>query len=90
MAHSASALGRSPVKTATRRRGTVLVLIAVLMVPMMAMIAFSVVDSNWQGNNKHVTIAKSYAYMGDLRPQPDLSNTSGTIEGVFTAPALVE
>ena len=37
-----------------------------------------------------VTIEKSYAYMGELHPQPDLSNTNGTIEAVFTAPALVE
>ena len=47
-------------------------------------------DSSWQGNNKWVRIEKSYTYDGFLTPQSALSNTTGTVEGAFTSPALVE
>ncbi len=50
-----------------------------------------VIGSEWKGEkNTNVTIAKSYAYQGELRPQPSLSNTTGTVEGAFTSPVLVE
>ena len=49
-----------------------------------------VVTSNWGGNDTYVTIQKAYMYDGDLRPQPDLSETSDIIEDVYTSPALVE
>jgi Flp pilus assembly protein TadG len=51
----------------------------------------TVVDSQWHGNNNtFVLIEKSYTYDGHLRPQRDLSNTVGTVEGAFTSPALIE
>lgn len=50
-----------------------------------------VIDSNWAGaNNTYVTIAKSYAYEGELRPNPNLSSTSASIEGAYTSPMLVQ
>ena len=50
-----------------------------------------VVDSNWEGaQNTYVTIRKSYTYDGDLRPNPDLSNTTDIIDAVYTTPVLVE
>ena len=50
-----------------------------------------VVDSHWQGaNNTNLTIARSYDYHGELRPDPDLSSTTVYIEGAFTSPVLVE
>lgn len=50
-----------------------------------------VVDSNWAGaNDTYVKVKKSYMYDAHMSPQPDLSNTSGVIEGVFTSPVLVE
>ncbi|MBM4005758.1 MAG: hypothetical protein FJ295_21140 [Planctomycetes bacterium] len=52
--------------------------------------AVVVVDSHWTGNNKSVTIKKTYAYDGHLRAQGSLSNSTGTIEGVYTSPALVK
>ena len=50
-----------------------------------------VIDSTWQGTkNTNITIAKSYIYDGHLRPQTDLSDTTGIIEAAFTSPVLVE
>lgn len=50
-----------------------------------------VVDSSFHGaNNTYVQIRKSYTYDGILRPQRDLSITTGVIEGAFTVPVLVE
>ncbi len=50
-----------------------------------------VVDSHWQGDkNTNITIAKAYDYMGELTPQPDLSNTNGVVEAAYTTPVLVE
>jgi len=50
-----------------------------------------VVDSNWGGEkDTWVNIRKAYMYDGDLRPQPDLSNTTDVITAVYTSPALVE
>jgi hypothetical protein len=50
-----------------------------------------VVDSAFHGQtNTYVQIRKSYAYMGVLKPQPDLSVTTGVIEGAYTTPALVQ
>ena len=51
-----------------------------------------VVDSYWQGGSKHtnLTIAKAYDYQGELRPNPDLSDTTWNVEGAFTTPVLVE
>jgi Flp pilus assembly protein TadG len=50
-----------------------------------------VVTSAWQGSkNTNVTIQKSYDYHGELRPSADLGNTTGVIEGAYTAPVLVE
>jgi Flp pilus assembly protein TadG len=50
-----------------------------------------VITSDWQGAaNSSVTVRRSYMYDGALKPQTDLSTTSGTIEGAFTAPALIE
>ena len=50
-----------------------------------------VVDSNWTGaKNTWVNIRKAHMYDGDLRPQPDLSNTSDVIAAVYTSPVLVE
>jgi Flp pilus assembly protein TadG len=49
-----------------------------------------VVGSGWNGSsNSYVTIQKSYTYDQNLRPQPDLSNTTGVIEGAYTSPVLV-
>ena len=51
----------------------------------------TVVDSNWQGSmNTDVITEKSYDYHGELRPNPDLSSTTGYIEGAYTSPVLVE
>jgi hypothetical protein len=50
-----------------------------------------VVDSRWNGNNKtYVEIKKAYIYDSDLRPHPDLSNTTDVIDSAFTSPVLVE
>ena len=50
-----------------------------------------VIDSNWQGYvNTNVIIQKSYDYFGKLYPMPDLSSTTGYIEGAYTSPVLVE
>ncbi len=50
-----------------------------------------VVDSHFQGSkNTYVNIRKSFVYDGILKPQSDLSITTGVIEGAFTTPALVE
>jgi hypothetical protein len=50
-----------------------------------------VVDSSWHGQqNTYVEIRKSFTYDGVLKPQSDLSITTGVIEGAFTTPALVE
>ena len=50
-----------------------------------------VIDSTFHGaNNTYVRIQKSFTYDGILKPQPDLSITTGVIEGAFTTPALVE
>ena len=51
----------------------------------------TVVDSSWNGNNNTwVEIQKSYAYMGALSPQSDLTTPSAAMEGAFTSPVLVE
>jgi hypothetical protein len=49
-----------------------------------------VVDSDLTGSTKYVTVKKSYAYDRRLRAQGSLSNTSGTVEGAYTSPALVQ
>jgi len=50
-----------------------------------------VVTSNWGGaNDTYVTIQKAYMYAGDLRPHPDLSNTTDVIAAAYTSPVLVE
>ncbi len=50
-----------------------------------------VVDSNWGGEkDTWVNIRKAHMYDGDLRPQPDLSNTTDVIAAVYTSPVLVE
>jgi hypothetical protein len=51
----------------------------------------TVVDSSWNGaKNTYVNISRSYAYDGYLRPQSDLSNTEGVVQGAFTSPVLVD
>jgi hypothetical protein len=51
----------------------------------------TVIDSQWTGNkNTFLRIEKSYTYDGFLRPQTDLGNAEGTVEGAFTSPVLVE
>ncbi len=50
-----------------------------------------IVDSSWNGNNNtFIRIRKTYSYDGDLRPHPDLDNTSEIIDAVYTSPVLVE
>ena len=50
-----------------------------------------VIGSNWGGaHNTYVTVQKAYMYDGDLRPQPDLSETVNIIDAVYTSPVLVE
>jgi hypothetical protein len=50
-----------------------------------------VIGSTWEGNtNTNVTIQKSYDYQGDLQPHANLGNTTGIVEGAYTAPVLVE
>lgn len=50
-----------------------------------------VVDSNWNGNNHTwLRVEKTTTYDLDLAPHTDLSDTSGTIDGAFTAAVLVE
>ena len=50
-----------------------------------------VVNSNWGGSkNTWVKVKKSYTYDGSLKPNPDLSSTTGSIAGTFTQPVLVE
>lgn len=50
-----------------------------------------VVDSNWNGNkNTYVKVQKASKYDSALRPNPDLSNTTGTVEAAYTSPVLVE
>jgi len=50
-----------------------------------------VVDSNWGGEkDTWVNVRKAYMYDGDLRPHPDLSNTTDVIAAAYTSPALVE
>ncbi len=50
-----------------------------------------IVDSEWKGGNKSkIQIRKSFSYDGDLRPNPDLSNTANTITAVYTMPVLVQ
>jgi Flp pilus assembly protein TadG len=47
--------------------------------------------SHWAGNNNSsIDVAKSYIYDGDLRPHPDLSNTTDVIENAYTTPVLVK
>lgn len=53
--------------------------------------AIRVRNSNWQGNaNTWIRFEKTYTYELNLVPHGDLSDTSGTIEGVFTAAVLVQ
>ena len=49
----------------------------------------TIIDSNFGENDTWVNIQKTYAYLGSLTPQSDLSAVSG-MEGAFTSPALVE
>lgn len=50
-----------------------------------------VVDSKFKGSNDtYVKIKKSHAFDAMLKPNNDLSATSGVIEGAFTSPGLVE
>jgi hypothetical protein len=50
-----------------------------------------VVNSRWNGNSKSfVEIRKSYTYDSDLRPNPDLGDTTDVIEAAFTSPVLVQ
>ena len=50
-----------------------------------------VVTSNWNGaHNTYVTVRKAYMYDGNLRPNPDLSETTDVIPGAFTSPVLLE
>ena len=49
----------------------------------------TVVDSNF-GDDMWINIQKTYAYLGSLTPQPDLSIDAGMMEGAFTSPVLVE
>lgn len=47
--------------------------------------------SYWKGSKKsNITVQKSFVYDGKLSPNPDLSDTSGVIEGAYTTPVLVE
>lgn len=53
--------------------------------------AVRVVDSNWDGNkNTWVRLEKTSTYDPHLAPHTDLSDTSATIDGVFTTAVLVE
>jgi len=53
--------------------------------------AVDVVDSNWGGaKNTYVKLRKSHIYDGDLRPHPNLGNTTNTIDHAYTSPVLVE
>lgn len=50
-----------------------------------------VVDSKWGGSkNTYVKIKKSYTYDGYLKPQSDLSITTGVVEGAFSSAALLQ
>jgi len=50
-----------------------------------------VIDSNWNGNKKTwVKVQKASLYDSTLRPNPDLSSTTGTIDSAYTSPVLVE
>ena len=50
-----------------------------------------VVDSRWKGSkHTYVEIQKAYMYDGDLRPHPDLGNTTDVIENAYTSPVLVQ
>ena len=50
-----------------------------------------VVDSRFKGSSSsRVTLRKSNLFDGLLKPNPDLSATTGFIDGAFTSPALVE
>ena len=47
--------------------------------------------THWNGGkHSRLEIQKSYTYEDDLRPNPDLSDTSKIIEGAFTSPVLIE
>jgi hypothetical protein len=51
----------------------------------------TVIDSQWSGSkNTHVTVQKSHWFNGKLRPNSNLSATTGYIDGAYTSPALVE
>ncbi|KAA0141505.1 hypothetical protein FYZ48_03775 [Gimesia chilikensis] len=50
-----------------------------------------VIDSHWGGDkNTYLRIKKSHLYDALLKPQTDLSITTGVVEGAFAAPAMVE
>jgi len=50
-----------------------------------------VIDSKWGGEkNTYVKVRKSYTYDGFLKPQSDLSITTGVIEGAFSSAALLQ
>lgn len=50
-----------------------------------------IVDSKWGGEkNTYVKIKKSYTYDGFLKPQSDLSKTTGNIYGAYTSAALLQ
>lgn len=51
----------------------------------------NVVDSNWKGSkNTYISVTKSHIYDGDLGTDGDLSRISGSIEGAFGSPTLIE
>ncbi|MFH1301302.1 MAG: pilus assembly protein TadG-related protein [Planctomycetota bacterium] len=50
-----------------------------------------VIDSHWCGtNNSYLRIKKSFTYDSFLKPQTDLSASTGVIEGAYSASALVQ
>ncbi|MGI9518354.1 MAG: pilus assembly protein TadG-related protein [Pirellulaceae bacterium] len=50
-----------------------------------------VMDSHFAGSkNTYIEVQKSYTYDRNLTPSNDLSNTSSTIEGAYTTPALIQ
>ena len=50
-----------------------------------------IVDSGWNGSkNSYIEVRRSFTYDQNLLPNPDLSDTSNSIEGAFTSPVLVQ
>ena len=53
--------------------------------------AVKLVDAYWQGSqNSRVHVEKSYLYDKDIRPNPDISDDSNVIAGVYTSPVLIQ